>query len=143
LDASTSDPAVFIPDSTFNRHVQPSTARNIVDLASSAAAAQERYDGPTNLRHDGTALDIQDNETLLVRYQRLMAPYIPFVVIPIGVTAQDLAKTRPFLLQAIITVASFHNTTIQQMMAKDLMCKISERLLIYGEKSMDLLQGKS
>jgi hypothetical protein len=40
-------------------------------------------------------------------------------------------------------VASFHNTAIQQTMAKDLMREISERMLINGEKSLDLLQGKS
>jgi hypothetical protein len=72
-----------------------------------------------------------------------MAPHMSFVVIPLGSTVSILGRTRPFLLQAITTVASFHNTATQQTMAKDLMREISERMLINGEKSLDLLQGKS
>jgi hypothetical protein len=70
-----------------------------------------------------------------------MAPYMPFVVIPIGTHVSSVAKAKPLLLQAITTVASFHDTSMQQSMAKDFMRQLSERILINCEKSLDLLQS--
>lgn len=83
-----------------------------------------------------------DTDVLLDRYQRLMAPHMPYVVIPIGTNASSMAVNKPFLLQAVETVAFFHDTAIQQSMVKDLMRQISERVMINGGKSLDLVQGR-
>jgi hypothetical protein len=98
-------------------------------------------DEPNVDRNETADLSARETETLFNRYQRLMAPYMPFVVIPTGTHVSILAKTRPLLLQAITTVASFHDTTMQQSMAKDFMRQISERMLINCEKSLDILQS--
>lgn len=83
--------------------------------------------------------DAIDTDALLDRYQRLMAPHMPFVVIPIDTNASSIAINKPFLLQAVETVAFFHDTAIQQSMVKDLMRQISERVMVNGGKSLDLL----
>jgi hypothetical protein len=92
-------------------------------------------------RNEGADTSPRDTETLFNRYQRLMAPYMPFVVIPTGTHVSILAKTRPFLLQAITAVTFFHDTTMQQRMAKYLIRQFSERVLINCEKSLDILQS--
>jgi len=94
--------------------------------------------GPEN----GTAASsTQDIEVLFDRYQRLMASNMPFVVLPTGTTAITLIESKSFLIHAIAVVATFHDTTKQQSMAKDLMRDLCERQLVTGQKTLDLLQG--
>jgi hypothetical protein len=80
-------------------------------------------------------------EVLFDRYQRLMAPHMPFVILPPRTTARSLQDSEPFLLQAITTVASFHSMAQQQIMAKGLVRSLCERLFINGQKTLGLLQG--
>lgn len=82
--------------------------------------------------------DMVATEVLFDRYLRLLAPFMPFVILPAGATA---SRSDPFLLNAISVVAYFHDTAKQQSMAKELMRELSERLLINGERSLSLLQG--
>jgi hypothetical protein len=70
-----------------------------------------------------------------------MAPVMPFVVIPSGTEFSKLAQDKPFLMKTITTVACFHDLARQQVMVKDLMRQISEKLLLYNEKSLEVLQG--
>ena len=91
--------------------------------------------------HASTETNETNTDILFDRYQRLMAHHMPFVVFPTGTDVSNLTKNKPFLLQAIKTAAFFHDTAAQQIMVKDLIREISERVLINGEKSLDLLQG--
>jgi hypothetical protein len=82
-----------------------------------------------------------EDEMLLNRFRRLMAPNMPFVVLKSGCSAPDLTKSDPILMHAIRVVAYFHDTSKQQIMAKGLMRDICERQLINGEKSLGLVQA--
>ncbi|KAI4939834.1 uncharacterized protein J4E92_001120 [Alternaria infectoria] len=117
--------------------VTPS-ATGSVDTTASARDATLEMD-------DSDLASMETNETnteiLFDRYQRLMAPHMPFVVVPTGTDVSRLANNKPFLLQAIKAVAFFHDTAVQQILVKDLVREISDRVLINGEKSLDLLQG--
>lgn len=66
---------------------------------------------------------------------------MPFVILSPGTKLSDLLTCKPFTLQAITAVVHFHDTTKQQVLVKELVRQVSERMLINGEKSMDLLQG--
>ena len=118
--------------------ITPNTTRSNDFLASAHDPTLETV----NPEHVSTGMNATHTDVLLDRYRRLMAPHMPFVVIPSGIDASSLASSKPFLLKAIETVAFFHDTAIQQRMVKDLMRQVSERMLINGEKSLDLLQGK-
>ena len=80
-------------------------------------------------------------EILLDRYQRLLARGMPFVVVPPKTTAQQLFAEKPVLLNAIVMVAFFQDLPRQQLMVKQLMRNLSERILINNEKSLDILQA--
>ena len=80
-------------------------------------------------------------DMLLSRYCRLMAPTFPFVLVPAHATAQSLASDHPVMLQAIITVAFYHDYPQQQNLVKQFMKSVGERMFISNEKSLDLLQG--
>ncbi|GIZ39878.1 hypothetical protein CKM354_000324300 [Cercospora kikuchii] len=88
-----------------------------------------------------TAVTLSEAEHLLNRYQRLMSPGLPFVIIPTSVTAQELYKAKPVLLRAITTVALFHDLPRQRLLVKELIRDMSDRIMLKGEKSIDLLQA--
>ena len=70
-----------------------------------------------------------------------MAASMPFVVIPDGTDAWELAHLKPFLMKVVATVAFFHDLPKQQVMVKDLMRQISEKMILRNDKSLELLQG--
>lgn len=125
-------------DQTFNKrsydcHDPCETASAVISPPLSFQTTQ-----PTN---SDELMSLSDASVLFYRYMRLMAPSMPFVVIPDGTDPWELAEEKPFLLQVITTVAYFHDLPKQQVMVKDLMRKISEKLLMRNEKSLEVLQG--
>lgn len=82
-----------------------------------------------------------DPDSLLTLYRCYMTDQFPFVVIPLGMTADDLRRSRPFLLKTILMVASVRDMAGQTSMAEDIMDYVAEHMIKRGEKSLDLLQG--
>lgn len=79
-------------------------------------------------------------EHLLVRF-RCMASYFPFVRLSPAWTAASMAEDRPFLLLAVAAVASSKYCHLQGALIKQFKESLSQRVIIAGEKDLDLLQG--
>ncbi|KAE8348423.1 hypothetical protein BDV28DRAFT_161368 [Aspergillus coremiiformis] len=76
------------------------------------------------------------------RYVDHMSPHIPMVVFPPGTTMGDIRKTKPVLLHAIIAVAvGPFQPELQIPLIEDFYKVIAERVVVKGEKSLDLVQG--
>ncbi|KAF2764246.1 hypothetical protein EJ03DRAFT_378776 [Teratosphaeria nubilosa] len=127
----------------------PSTVRHSVtsaspDTSNSHNSLQVSRSGqPTVTPDDYNQLGVvmHEAELLFARWRRLMAPMFPFVVVPEDVTARQLKSSKPLLLHAIVTVAHFHDLTKQQVMVKQLIRNVSERILINNEKNLGILQS--
>ncbi|XMA12295.1 hypothetical protein WAI453_005086 [Rhynchosporium graminicola] len=65
----------------------------------------------------------------------------PFVVIPVNLSLDSLRRQRPSLFLAIMCCATEHNAKLQQHIELELKDNLSRRILVNGEKSLDLLQG--
>ncbi|PVH78621.1 hypothetical protein DL98DRAFT_421842 [Cadophora sp. DSE1049] len=65
----------------------------------------------------------------------------PFVVIPPNMSLDSLRRQRPFLFLAILCCATEHNFKLQQHIELELRENLSRRILVNGEKTLDLLQG--
>jgi hypothetical protein len=76
----------------------------------------------------------------LLKYRQMCA-YSPFVVIPEGATIESLRQDQPFLLHAILAVASRENQGLQSMLERSLRERLLKTVMIEGEKSVDLLQA--
>jgi hypothetical protein len=109
--------------------------------SASASSTQGHLPLKTMSEAETLTFDICEDEVLLDRYKRLMAPNMPFVVLSPNTSAVHLAHTEPFLMDAIRVVACFHDSSRQQALAKDLMRHVCETILINGNKSLGLLQG--
>jgi hypothetical protein len=125
--------------STFARPSHPSHEPSLSNtVACVEPSTSYQLTQPSN---PNTLISLSDASVLFDRYIRLMAPSMPFVVIPDGTDPWELAEQKPFLMQVITTVASFHDLPTQQVMVKDMMRQISEKLLMRNEKSLEILQG--
>lgn len=82
-----------------------------------------------------------DEETCLNIFRVYMAENIPFVIVDCRTTVQELRRDRPFLLKAIIITASYTQIDRQTRLGKEFIQELSQRMLMEGEKSLDLLQG--
>ncbi|KAE8396421.1 hypothetical protein BDV23DRAFT_177957 [Aspergillus alliaceus] len=79
-------------------------------------------------------------EYLLDRF-RGMASYFPFVRLPHACTAASMAEDRPFLLLAAVAAASSKYCHLQDALIRQFKESLSHRVVMAGEKDLDLLQG--
>ncbi|KAJ5415116.1 hypothetical protein N7465_003811 [Penicillium sp. CMV-2018d] len=79
-------------------------------------------------------------EHLLDRF-RGMVSYFPFVRLSDTWTAASMAEDRPFLLLAAVAAASSKYCHLQDALIRRFKEFLSQRVIIAGEKDLDLLQG--
>lgn len=79
-------------------------------------------------------------EHLLDRF-RGMASYFPFVQLPYACTAASMAENRPFLLLAAVAAASSKYCHLQDALIRQFKESLSQRVVMAGDKDLDLLQG--
>ncbi|OJJ34447.1 hypothetical protein ASPWEDRAFT_582839 [Aspergillus wentii DTO 134E9] len=76
------------------------------------------------------------------RYVEDMAPQLPVVVFPAGTRMEDVRRTKPVLLQAIVAVSMGpFQPELQMPLIDDFYKIIAERTVVKGEKSLELVQA--
>lgn len=85
-------------------------------------------------------LDLCEAERLLLAF-RHKSPFFPFVIIPDDATVSSLSRTSPFLLLAVLTVASGMDTPLNFQMDQEFRRILSAKVVVDGQKSLDFLQG--
>lgn len=83
----------------------------------------------------------ESDEALLSIYRTRLSPQFPFVIIPDGLTASELQRSRPFLAKAIRMVASLQNRSSMWNQSRLLLQHISDTVFLRPDRSLDLLQG--
>jgi hypothetical protein len=87
-----------------------------------------------------TGLSDDEESALVNTFQTHMISYFPFVVL--GNTNPAILRTqKPFLLATILLGASRQKVTRQKPAARSLLQSFSERCLLDGQISLDLLQA--
>ena len=86
-------------------------------------------------------LDLEHAEVLLQHFKAKISPHFPFVLVPQNDTADSLRHRKPFLLLAILAAASFENMPLQRKLGRKVKEVISDRMIMNGEVSFELLQG--
>jgi hypothetical protein len=72
---------------------------------------------------------------------RNMTLYFPFVIIPSSVSADGLAQNNPLLLLAILAASSWEKPQLQAQLEALLRKSLTEKILLGGEKSLELLSA--
>ena len=125
-----------LPDASQSISRQTSGAASIDTTASNQLMSPEE-----KAQIEVLGVTMSEAEVLLDRFRRLMAPLMPFVVLPSELSAAQLYAQEPFLLHAITTVTYFHDLSKQQILVKHLMRDVSQRILLDNEKTVGILQG--
>lgn len=80
-------------------------------------------------------------ESLLTAFSSMLE-YIPFIVLPPGSTVSHVAATKPFILLALLTVASRSRTVQKHALYDDEFLRIlGLKYVSGGERSLQMLQG--
>lgn len=78
---------------------------------------------------------------LFARYNNHIAVHLPAVIFPPGFTVAELRKTKPTLFLAIMAAATAESPVLQKTLQKELMLVFAEKLMLTGEKSLELVQA--
>ncbi|OHW93090.1 fungal specific transcription factor [Colletotrichum incanum] len=78
---------------------------------------------------------------LFERYNTHMVPHMPAVVFAAATTAEETRKTKPLLFLAIMSAASSESPNVQRRLVKELMQIFAEKIIITGEKSLEIVQA--
>lgn len=82
-------------------------------------------------------------ETLVEVYKSEMMPHFPFVIVPPRETGEIMRHQKPFLFLAILSVASFHDLVVQEILGNYFKVMVTEKVLYGGDDCLKLeyLQG--
>jgi len=89
----------------------------------------------------GRFLTTTQASDLFARYTSQMAPHLPGVVFPSTMTAAELRRTKPILFLSVMSAASSEMPSIQKNLTKELMQVFAEKVIVTGEKSLELIQA--
>ncbi|RYO87039.1 hypothetical protein DL762_004464 [Monosporascus cannonballus] len=105
-----------------------------------AASQQAQPPRPNADLIDRGILTMDQAEALFLRYTKEMAVHLPAVVFPASITAAQLRRTMPYLFLGIMMAASSEMPQVQRQLANELVHLIADRVVIRGEKSLELVQ---
>lgn len=146
-------PNAITPESiglTPNVSISKSTSSDPRYAVAQSLPTSEGYKTISSITHnsepviEGTSFATSKKKSqsdLLDLFRCDMAVQVPFISVSPQMPAEALSKERPFLYRSIITVASYHDSLCQLQMGQELVKSLTERLIVHGEKSMDLLQA--
>jgi hypothetical protein len=87
-------------------------------------------------------VSLEDAQRVYDRFTKSMLPHFPVIILPEETTVSNLRRTKPALFLAILGVASaILGQEIQEFLAKEVMHSFADRLIIQGEKDLDLVQA--
>ena len=85
-------------------------------------------------------IDRKEAEQLLLAYRK-KAPFFPFVNVPAEATVPSLSRNSPFLLLAILTVASSQDPKLKHQLDREFRRVLGSQVIVEEQKSLDFVQG--
>ncbi|CZS94996.1 uncharacterized protein RAG0_04795 [Rhynchosporium agropyri] len=86
----------------------------------------------------GVNFGAEDSNDLLHIFKHEMNPNFPFISIPDSVSADELRVDQPSLFTAVMAVTS-RDSSHQMVLGKVLMQQFADRIVVNGERNMDVL----
>ncbi|KAJ5577993.1 uncharacterized protein N7459_006957 [Penicillium hispanicum] len=113
-----------------------------VDMPQNIGSLLEREASQPSSRLQARPVAASDDDLveLFHIYREELAPFFPFVVIP-DVPPAQLYAEKPFLFKAMAMAAAYKTRAFQHQLGTRLTEEVGRRLLVDGERSLDLLQG--
>ncbi|KAE9374192.1 hypothetical protein N431DRAFT_437675 [Stipitochalara longipes BDJ] len=84
---------------------------------------------------------LKNSDVLLNIFRDRLAAYIPFIIIPSHLRAEDLHRDKPMVYMSIMLAASYADMTTQQELGKLILKYLATKAILEGKKSLDILEG--
>ncbi|KAK7967648.1 uncharacterized protein PG986_001925 [Apiospora aurea] len=84
---------------------------------------------------------VEDDDVLLSIFVTKLSQSYPFVVLPPGISAQELKATKPFLFIVIRMVATVRHLRSMRAQSFRIMKHIADYMLVRSERSLEMLQA--
>lgn len=140
-------------DSVMNLLSNPSTTSTVGDvqpatpMSASARSTDQTlhsFSGSSTRSHrdviDQGIISVEQAESLLYAYHDMTSVF-PYVFVPQDVSFADFRHEAPMLLHAILVTTSWRNRSLQLVLDREYLSLLSTRLIVEGQKNLDLLQG--
>jgi hypothetical protein len=124
----------------FDKLFPSSTGTSQSNSPDSSLSGQNRNTDTGILPHCEEVLTQDEAEKCLLKYHSKSPVYFPFVIIPNDWTSQSMMTEHPTLLLATLTTMC-NSTRLQKTLDSGFREVLSQRVLVHGEKSLDILQG--
>jgi hypothetical protein len=87
-------------------------------------------------------ISLEDAERVYDRFVTKILPHFPAIVLPENTTVMNLRRSKPALFLSILAVGSANlGPEMQEFLTKEAMRGYADRVLMRGEKSLDLIQA--
>lgn len=128
----------FHQDGRVRKSSSMSTSTFTPQAGESSAATQSSPENQYEL--EDFDLGSEDPNILLNIFRSEMSPNFPFITLSEFTRAEDLRRDRPTLYTAILGVTT-RNSQRGIALGKAFMKQLAERMMVNGERNMDLLLG--
>lgn len=123
------------------KHTEPRESADDAPTPSVAPSAMDTRSHEYSDIVDRGIITTERAGLLFDRYNYQMAPHLPGVVFSKDMTVGELRKTKPILFLAVMSAASSETPNVQRVIVKELMQIFAEKVMISGEKSIELVQA--
>ncbi|KAK7969277.1 hypothetical protein PG988_008350 [Apiospora saccharicola] len=149
--AQNPPPQQYAPDKQDSIFTPPATAgqkRKFTEPRDSSLDVAQNSPGRSK-GHDYFHPDVVDRGVLTMeqadlyfaRYNDHMIAHLPAVVFPREMTAAELRKSKPLLFLSVMAAASSEVYSVQRPLVKELTQIFAEKVIINGEKSLEMVQA--
>lgn len=90
---------------------------------------------------DMKLLSVEQADILCNRYRNCAQFNFPYVILGTEYTASYLRANKPMLFLAIMTVTCWRQRSLQLVLEQEYLRNLSNRVIIQGEKTLDILQS--
>ncbi|RAK80149.1 Zn(II)2Cys6 transcription factor domain-containing protein [Aspergillus fijiensis CBS 313.89] len=116
------------------------TSRGAQETSHSTTTPPLTQTSTSNTDYKNLRVSMKEADELLSHFQSKKV-YFPFVDVPDNISAASMAKTRPFLFLAILTISATRRPLLQRKLDERFRRVLSERIVLQGDKSLDYVQG--
>lgn len=138
-------PSVFDPPDMAAGHKRKATDYRDGSGEGSPAASSSQWPmaGRTNRTDiiDRGLVTMEKAAELFQRYKEYMLRHLPAVVFPPNISIMELRRSKPYLFLAVMAAASSETHGLQRILQKELMELFAEKIIIVGEKNLELIQA--
>lgn len=118
-----------------------SPAETVKKPAKSSSAPRQLWDNEAFQHMDSLWPQPDEAGPMLDEFRDMWEGVFPFIILPRGLSPEQVRDRRPFLWKAVMMVTCFFDGARQVKLGEQLLADIARASMVEGVRTLDLLQG--